>query len=109
MPLINIGPLDEQPAANTQGIHSPRISCDVNLPPTGAQRYQAMSDFSMMHLCSSSDRTEKRWLNLFRSADLEVAKIWRHSVSPDSVFEVVLAGPTNGGETENRASRSEEV
>lgn len=72
--------------------YSKLLVCDVNLPPEGAQRYQSISDFTMLHLCSSSDRTEKKWINLLRGADFDVVKIWRHPVSPDCIFEAELAG-----------------
>lgn len=72
--------------------YSKLLICDVALPPVGAKRYQAISDFSMMHLCSSSDRTEKQWVNLLHSADFEVARVWRHPDSSDTLFEAVLAG-----------------
>lgn len=84
-------------AAMTKG-YSTLLICDVILPAVGAQLYQAISDFSMMHLVSSSDRTEKGWLNLLHGADLEVVKIWRHPASPDSILEVALAG-LEGGDT----------
>lgn len=71
--------------------YSKLLVCDYSMPPMGATRAQTSSDFAMMHLLSSADRTESSWLAILEGAGFEILKIWKHPVSGDSVFEAVLA------------------
>lgn len=71
--------------------YSKLIVCDYSMPPVGATRQQASSDFAMMHYLGTSDRTEKRWLDLIKRADFSIVKIWKNPVLGGSVFEAELA------------------
>ncbi|KAI5920248.1 S-adenosyl-L-methionine-dependent methyltransferase [Camillea tinctor] len=60
------------------------------LPSTGATLYQSVVDVALMHLMSTSERSEVRWRWLLQSAGFEVRRVWSHPSSLESVIEAEL-------------------
>ncbi|KAI1387644.1 putative O-methyltransferase [Hypoxylon trugodes] len=71
--------------------YSKLLICDVVLPPTGTNIYQATMDINMMAHLSAYERSESRWRKLITEAGFNVIKIWMDARRYEGVIEAELA------------------
>ncbi|GAW25101.1 putative o- protein [Rosellinia necatrix] len=81
--------LENTAVAMTEG-YSKLLLYESVLVRTGATLYQSVTDISLMHLISATERTEERWRALLRAAGFEIRKIWQHPSCLESIIEAEL-------------------